>query len=119
MHYAAGAVVAFTRHDRGGAEPRALTYHGSKRTTAATYDAGRDVLGLVRLVDIVAGWLQAGVREDEARGQQGGMRRMRWLTVAQHVNRTSYSCMKVNLAVAVLKPETADQLQLRRLGGWR
>ena len=46
-------------------------------------------------------------------------RRMRWLTTATHINRTGFSRMKVGLAIDVCKIDTANQLRLRRHGGWK
>ena len=44
---------------------------------------------------------------------------MRWLTTAQHINRTGFSRMKVGLAIDVCSIKTANQLRLRRHGGWK
>ena len=44
---------------------------------------------------------------------------MRWLTEAKHIKRTSYAALKVDLALAVISIPTADQLRLRRRGGWK
>ena len=56
--------------------------------------------------------------EDEARLQRGKKKRMRKLTTSKHINRTSYAALKVDLAMHILNAEIADQLRLRRHGGW-
>lgn len=56
--------------------------------------------------------------EDEARLRRGNKKFMRKLTTAKHINRTSYAALKVDLALHILSLEVADQLRLRRHGGW-
>ena len=62
--------------------------------------------------------LRAVQAEDEQRLQRGLKKRMRKLTTAKHINRTSYSALKVDIAVHVLSKDVADQIRLRRYGGW-
>ena len=62
--------------------------------------------------------LREAQAEDEARLQAGHKKRMPWLTTAKHINRTSYSQLSVDVAMAVLSLNTADQLRLRRHGYW-
>jgi len=58
--------------------------------------------------------------EDEDRSRLTGCwRRMRWLTAAQHMNKTGFSRMKVGLSLNILCIKTANQLRLRRHGGWK
>ena len=57
-------------------------------------------------------------KEDEARLQRGKKKRMRKISTAKHINRTSFSALKVDIAIHVLSMDVADQLRLRRHGGW-
>ena len=57
-------------------------------------------------------------QEDEARLQRGKKKRMRKISTAKHINRTSFSALKVDIAIHVLSTDVADQLRLRRHGGW-
>lgn len=57
--------------------------------------------------------------EDEERQQNGEKKRLRGLTTAKHIRRTSFSALKVDTAVAVLNISIADALRLRRHGGWQ
>ena len=61
-------------------------------------------------------WQQ--LRAAQAEDAQRLLPRMRWLRTKEHINRTSFAALKVNNALAVLCNETADQLSLRRHGGW-
>ena len=56
--------------------------------------------------------------EDERRCQEGHRKRMRWLTTVRDMDRTGFSALKVDPAVHVMDPRTADQLRLRRHGFW-
>ena len=56
--------------------------------------------------------------EDEMRCQSGHKKRMPWLTTARDIDRTAFSSLKVDPAIHVLRLDTADQLRLRRTGGW-
>ena len=56
--------------------------------------------------------------EDEERVQRGHKKRMRWMCAAEHIKRTSYTCMKAGHALRVLSMDTANQMRLRRHGGW-
>jgi hypothetical protein len=55
---------------------------------------------------------------DEARLRKGHKKRIKWLTTAKHMERTSYSQLSVDVALAVLSLPTADQLRLYRRGHW-
>ena len=57
--------------------------------------------------------------EDELLGQYFLPKRMHHLTAAQHIKRTSFTCMKVGPALRVLSLDTANQFRLRRHGGWK
>ena len=63
--------------------------------------------------------LRRAQAEDEERVKNGHKKRMRWLTATKHINRTSFSALSVDAAMAVLNMSTADQLRLRRRGWWR
>jgi hypothetical protein len=43
---------------------------------------------------------------------------MPWLTTARDINRTGFTQLSVGAAVHVACKPTADQLRLRRHGGW-
>ena len=55
---------------------------------------------------------------DEKRLQEGHKKRMRKISTAKHIKRTSYAALKVDLAIHMLNNEIADALRLRRHGGW-
>ena len=57
--------------------------------------------------------------EDEARARRMEGKRMPHLTTAQHIRKTGFSCMKVGPALRVLSLDTANQMRLRRHGGWQ
>ena len=56
--------------------------------------------------------------EDEDWVKAGHKKRMKWLSKSKHIDRTSFSALSVDTAMAVLSMSTADQLRLRRHGGW-
>ena len=56
--------------------------------------------------------------EDEERVRRGHKKRMRFVCAAEHIRRTSYTCMKVGHALRVLSMDMANQMRLRRHGGW-
>ena len=61
--------------------------------------------------------LRALVEKDEtASREQQRPRRMRWLTVSKHMNKTGFSRMKVGLAMDTLSFGTADMLELDSYG---
>ena len=62
--------------------------------------------------------LKQAQAEDEAWLRAGHKRRIPKLTEAQHMKRTGFSALKVNLAIHVLSMDVANQLQLRRRHMW-
>ena len=56
--------------------------------------------------------------EDEARLQEGKKKRMKWLSTSKHIERTSFSQLSVDGAMAIANLATADQIRLLRHGGW-
>ena len=61
--------------------------------------------------------LRALVEKDEtASRDQQRPRRMRWLTMSKHMNKTGFSRMKVGLAMDTLSFGTADMLELDSYG---
>jgi len=62
--------------------------------------------------------LRTAQAEDEARLRHNHPKRMKKLTTAKHMNRTSYSALKVDIALHIFDLEVANQLRLRRHGGW-
>ena len=76
--------------------------------------------GALALNDHQVGWadLRRVQAIDEQHLRSGHKKRMRWLTTNKHINRTSYSQLSVDVAMAVLSLSTADQLRLYRRGHW-
>jgi hypothetical protein len=62
--------------------------------------------------------LRQAQSEDEQKLQYGGKKWMPWITTAQHINRTGFSCLKVGNALVIANLGTANQLRNRRVGLW-
>jgi hypothetical protein len=106
-------------HGAGGSGPQWLAGHrillpadAEQRHAAAMADPSPISHALV--------WehLREAQDEDEQNCRNARKRRMKWLTKARDINRSSYSSLKVDPALHVLSVATADQLRLRRHGGW-
>ena len=56
--------------------------------------------------------------EDEEMLRHAGKQRMKWLSRSRDINRTSFSALKVDVALHVMCMPTVNQLMLRRHGLW-